>query len=195
MGFATEQASGSKAGGFVSGPIGQCDICRNRHELGGFDGRMICEECFKCMQAGLEKKRAAIQGDAPPPPCQAPQVAIQTWNAVEGDEKARYLDIIRGASPQIVSEVIDNLVQERVLEHDFHKIIQNERWFSIVDLRRIALRVNPEFDSPPPATREEVTVKPKGKKKCQTRRQTRMHQPPLLQPIPQEEPLLQHQPL
>jgi hypothetical protein len=33
-----------------------------------------------------------------------------------------------------------------VFEYDFMRIIENERWFSLMDLRRLALKVDPFFE-------------------------------------------------
>ena len=167
----------------MSGPIGICQVCRNRHELGHFDGRSVCEECYKVMEEGYKRNVASGKVKLPEEDesgLEIPKIpqssSSQAWNSVDADEKSRYLEVIKGASEETILEVIDNLVSEKILVHDFHKIIQNERWFSIVDLRRIALKVNPLLDRPED---KKVRVNRKGKKPC-------LNQHLILTPLPQE---------
>ena len=98
--------------------------------------------------------------------------------AVKEDEKRRYLDLILGsATDELIDEIVSEIVEKKILHYDFSRIIENERWFSIMDLRRIALKVSPDFEKPSkkPAVQavepEVQAVEPAVlKKKTKTRR-------------------------
>ena len=171
MSFQTEQLINGGAS-FKTGALGQCQICQCRAELGAYeDGRSICEECFEAMSAG--KQRNIDAGKCIPLPgfsavgfeketeAAKLQVGLQVgWDSISAGERLRYIEVIREkATTEVIKQVISALVSEGTLTHDFHKIIQNERWFSVLDLRKIALRVSPNFEKSPRGPDKKVRAK------------------------------------
>lgn len=171
--FQTEQpANGGTA--FKTGPLGVCQICQCRSELGQYeDGRQICEECYQAMSLGKDRNIAAgkvlppAEGGAFPAPTvyeSRTTLPSPVWDSMEVSERSRYIEVIKEkATPEVIKQVITALVSEGTLTHDFHKIIQNERWFSVLDLRKIALKVSPNFEKPPRGPDKKVRAKRRSK--------------------------------
>ena len=164
-------------GAFKAGPIGNCQVCFNRKELGHYpDGRAVCEECWEALEFGrrrnIESGKIQVPADldlespAPVTPSIETQVPLSAWTSTDADERSRYLRIIQSAKREVIEGVIGKLVHSGVLHLDFHKIIQNERWFSIIDLRRIAEQVDP--DALCTVQPEKVTAKQRRKKCSKT---------------------------
>jgi hypothetical protein len=147
--------AGSK---MTTGPIGICQICQNKAELHGIpnDERNMCEECAEVMLAGRNKKQEMVQA--------TPRPVFQSVQQVPmSDEKALYLYTIRSKiKTEQIGAAIEELIDKKVFEYDFMRIIENERWFSLMDLRRLALKVDPFFERAieEPAQMEPVLSKP-----------------------------------
>lgn len=172
--------------------LGPCDICRNRAELAPYsDGRQICGDCMEAMLAG-EARRGLTQPEPapldPPPP---------------SSEREAYLATINKATPVQINKIVRRLVRERVFHVEFDQIVRNERWFSLMDLRRIALEVDSRLKS---CSHPTDKVRKRRSKPCQSqppqirtkrRNRTRNRRPiqhplpsqsqQLLSPLPQED--------
>ena len=143
--------AGSQAHGIGPrvGHMGFCAQCKNKSEVRLYSGdnpEPICEDCYMSnqqLEAKIGNKEVlALQGQnpaqnyisgSPPPPT---------------DERSIYLDVVSKASPEWVNKFISEIVTKQVLQYDWFTIVKNDRWFSILDLRRFALQVNPEFEKP-----------------------------------------------
>ena len=100
------------------------------------------------------------------------------------DEKSKYLDVIRNnATPAFVDKAVREIVKKGILHYDFARIIENDRWFSVMDLRAMALLADPDFEQqklkpelPPIVYAEDSGVKqaeeeePKPKKRNKRRK-------------------------
>ena len=117
--------------------ISECQICRNRAELAPYrDGRMICGDCKDAMLAGEARRGippAEVQPDYVPENVQSPPPPA--------GERESYLRTLRRATPEIIDRIIRRLVRERVFHVEFDHVVRNERWFSLMDLRKISLEV------------------------------------------------------
>ena len=129
-----------------TGPIDICQVCMNRSELGQIpgDNRFMCEDCSKAILHGRKQKAVA-------PALASPSSVTMTPVVVHSDEKELYLYTIRGKiTEEQIEEVVRDLVEKRVLQFDFNRIIENDRWFSLMDLRRLTLRVDKNADKTKP---------------------------------------------
>ena len=168
--------------------IGVCQICRNRAELQRFDGFEACEECCKAMQHGMDKRAQEQQPERPSPApavgiCTAAPDAVAVPPAADSDERARYLAQVKRADAALIDRIIRRLVRERVFHVEFDQVVENSRWFSLMDLRRLALEVE----------KQECRIPKRRSSKCPTRKQTRRIriQKPLKEAL--QQPLLQMQ--
>ncbi len=169
MGTSVSIRGGALAGACASRPAGRgiCAQCRNKAEVKTYPNDNpdpICEKCYVDNQR-LEKKIAEKGGAAI-----ASESAPSRINEVLGasDERERYIQaIIQGASDKWIESFIKEVVVKNVLRYDWKEIIKFERWFSILDLRRFALEVNPNFEQLSNATEvaSEPVKKPKRKQR------------------------------
>ena len=128
------------------GKIGMCAQCHNKAEVHKYPNDNpdpICEDCYKENQQ-LEKK---IQSKAEQ--VQSAQVTLDVSTSYGSDERQQYLDVIwREATDEWLENLINEVLTKKVMYYDWKKIIMNERWFSILDLRRFALELCPDMDKP-----------------------------------------------
>lgn len=122
--------------------LGTCDVCRNRAELTEFksDGRKLCGDCTLVMNSGSFVKKGEKKHQA------------QERFAEEMDsndlERDTYLEIIKSkATEKWVKNLIKEIIAKKILQYDWFRVIQQSRWFSVLDLRRFALDLDPEFEA------------------------------------------------
>lgn len=135
-----------------TGAIANCAQCMNKAEVRIYPNdnpQAICEDCYKDNQK-LEQKIATKAE------------AVSLNNAVDfktdntpllqsysGLERDKYIDIIcRMASDEWVKKFTSHI--KRALVNDWQTIIRNERWFSLLELRRFALQLDPDMDKQKP---------------------------------------------
>lgn len=124
--------------------IGRCNQCGNQSELKIYPNdnpQAICENCHRDnlkLEGKILEKKAVVN-----------VVEVSSNNHQVSDERSRYINIIVSkASDQWLDSFIKEVVVKKVLIYDWKTIIQNERWFSILDLRRFALDIDPDMDKP-----------------------------------------------
>ena len=137
------------------GVIGFCMICRNKAELHKVlgDSRDMCGDCAEAITYGMKRRKVGpyseeiVGAKAKVVPTQA----VSPNGEQPTDEKSNYLKIIRdGVSPDMIDTIIQEILVKKILHFDFNRIIENDRWFSVLDLRRMALQVDPDFEKPKP---------------------------------------------
>lgn len=138
--------------GRPAGTIGPCAQCHNKAEVAKYPGdnpEQICEKCHLENMA-LERKIGEVHGH--PAPTFAPPVRYSTAETGGDPERELYLRVIsEGATEDWVEDFIKEVLTKNVLKYDWKQIIRSERWFSILDLRRFALDINPDFEKDRPA--------------------------------------------
>ena len=129
-----------------TGIIDFCPGCKQRSELMGNGHCAKCNE-EQAWEDSDPRKKLPPRVD-PAPYLKKNQNSAQAIELHEEvtPEKARYLEIIRSASPELVDEIVKDIYEKKILHYDFNQIVLNERWFSLMDLRRMALRINPNFE-------------------------------------------------
>lgn len=152
--------------------IGHCPACGQRAEIINSRFGRICDSCAQ----REEQLEAQHQGGNTRSSSGLVVHRQPTAAPVSVDERTKYLEVIRGASKPMVDRIVARLVRERVFHVEFDRIIENERWFSLMDLRRIALMVDPKFESPAEPKQRRQTCPPKNR---------RQEQPPQSQQHPQ----------
>lgn len=141
---------GSK--GPLTGEIGICAQCRNKAEIRVYEGwnpEPVCEDCQRD-NVNLEKKSQANGGASLLPPLKsspASSVPVDFRGQTSTEERDRYIAVIAQADPKWVDRFIKEVMAKNVLLYDWKEIIKFDRWFSVLDLRRFALEVNPNFES------------------------------------------------
>lgn len=132
--------------------IDNCQVCKNRSELKTFepDGRQVCGECLEALIFGNARKRAEI---AEPEQQVIYGVGNKTRLTVapqtRDPERQEYLDVIlRKADPSWVQKFIKEVVAKKILRYDWQTVIGQERWFSLLDLRRMAIELEPNIEHP-----------------------------------------------
>jgi hypothetical protein len=157
---------------FGSANIGICAQCRNKAEIRTYPNdnpEPICEACYKSNQE-LEKK---ISDKAQVVMATNEKKSYETSGPiVTSDEREHYIrTICNKADDKWLERFITEVVTKKVLIYDWKTIIRNERWFSILDLRRFALEVDPDLDAPKIAkgfkefqATEPIVVKRRGRK-------------------------------
>ena len=130
--------------------IGPCAQCGNKAEIKtypGFNPQAVCENCQrdnerleeKIIEKAGEKKQAQNR------------VVTEEMPVYVGDERELYIRTISNkATDEWLKRFIKEVVIKQVLRNDWKTIIRNERWFSLLDLRRFALEVDPDVDKPNP---------------------------------------------
>ena len=128
-----------------TGSIGNCAQCMNKAEVRVYPNdnpEPICENCYRENQK-LEQKISDKTPQASQP---------EQWNppaSMGGTERDMYIDVIsRMASDEWVKKFTKDI--KRVLINDWKTLIRNERWFSLLELRRYALQVDTDMDKPKP---------------------------------------------
>lgn len=138
-----------------SGPIGFCQVCRNKAELQAIpgDSRSMCGDCAVTLTSGMKRRKVGPYSEELLGP--KPIAPVASWQYQPGvvmplvngnDEKRKYLEVIRQAEPGFIDKTINEIVSKKILHFDFNRIIENDRWFSVLDLRRMALDVDPDFE-------------------------------------------------
>lgn len=122
--------------------LGTCDVCRNRAELTEFksDGRRLCGDCTLVMNSGAFVKKGE----------QRPKVQERVAEEFSSDdlERETYLEIIKNkANDEWVNKLIKEIISKKILKYDWFRVIQQHRWFSVLDLRRFALDLDPKFEA------------------------------------------------
>lgn len=122
--------------------IGTCAQCMNKAEVHVYPNdnpQAICENCHN-ENMKLEKK---IQDKTVVKSSESIGYRLEPSN----DERDQYIRVIcNKASEEWVKSFIKEVVTRKVLTYDWRTIIRNERWFSILDLRRFALEIDPDMD-------------------------------------------------
>lgn len=159
-------------GGVITGSIGICAQCRNKAEVAHYPYHPednpqphpdeICESCYKS-NVELEHKINAAGGNRPEshnPPATgngkdvatgspAPSSIFTPAGAAFSEERARLLAVIHEkATDSWVEKFIEEVVTGKVMKFDWKQIIQSERWFSVLDLRKFAIELDPNFEKP-----------------------------------------------
>lgn len=141
--------------GTPAGRIGVCAQCHNKAEVAVYPGGnpdSICETCHLDNQK-LEAKIQEKHGT----PAHDPRL-VGTADVYQSnfgtrrpvDERERYIAVISGkATEEWVDKFIKEVLTKNVLKFDWKEIIQSERWFSLLDLRRWALEVDPDMEKMP----------------------------------------------
>lgn len=141
----------------IGNKIGVCAECHNKAEVAVYSGgnpQAVCEDCYKA-DLLLQKKIAQKNGAQVVMPGVGGTVSSGTASSSvstaisfigANDERQRYLDVIQRASPSWVDGFIKEVMVKRVLQYDWKEIVKSERWFSVLDLRRFALEVDPDFE-------------------------------------------------
>lgn len=151
----------------IVGRMGFCAQCRNKAEVSVYPGgnpQAICGDCYQedmKLEEIISERNGATQGG----PMLAPHVIAAA--PVQVSERDRYINCIQSkASPEWLEGFINEVIIKNVLKFDWKEIIQNQRWFSILDLRRFALQVDPAVDDPPKQeSLKDVSQKPKPKRR------------------------------
>ena len=133
----------------VVGSIGVCAQCHNKAEVRVYPNdnpEAICEDCYRDNQKLEQKifdKSISVQTGLG----EGQQSLFQSSSGSE--ERDLYIrTICNKASDAWLERFIDEVVRKQVMVYDWKTIIRNERWFSILDLRRFALEVDPDLDKP-----------------------------------------------
>lgn len=128
-----------------TGIIDYCPDCKQRTELMRTG---ICENCQKEKDWEDQDPRKKLPPRVDPAPyLKKNQPVCAPGEPTMSPEKERYLTVIReGMTTQMVDEIVKDIYEKRILHYDFNQIINNDRWFSLMDLRRMALKVDPNFE-------------------------------------------------
>lgn len=138
--------------GVPVGSIGICAQCKNKSEVARYPNDNpdpICEDCYRENQI-LEQKINDKQTEALDVvyPANHPARNGNNSSGFTPSERDRYIQIITSrASDAWVDSFIREVVVKNVLKYDWKEIIKSERWFSVLDLRRFALEVSPNFEN------------------------------------------------
>ena len=161
---------------FGAASIGVCAQCGNKAEVAtypGFNPQAVCENCQKGNE-GLEQIIAEKQVVRSEPLERNTNGLFQSRSESQGDERELYIRTITNkATDEWLKRFIKEVVVKQVLRNDWKSIIRNERWFSLLDLRRFALDIDPDVDrpEPPPTVRffnpERQIKRSRPKKKTQ----------------------------
>ncbi len=131
-----------------TGSIANCAQCMNKSEVRIYPNdnpQPICEDCYKENQK-LELK---ISDKAVEAIRSQENYSFNPSTSNGNSERDKYIDTIcRMASDEWVKKFTKDI--KRMLVNDWQTIIRNERWFSLLELRRYALQVNPELEKPKP---------------------------------------------
>lgn len=151
-------SEGSPLGRNAIGKIDRCECCGNRAELHSINGdpRKVCGDCAEAIIHGLKEKKRGPYEVLPEAPTQ-PSIAggslsftpvtkpapVEVFETEEALEREAYLSsILAHITPKQVEKIIKDLYRKKVFQADFAKVVRNHRWFSLMDLRRIALEIN-----------------------------------------------------
>lgn len=163
--------------GARTGHIGICAQCKNKSEIALYPNdnpQEICEACYrdncKLEQKIAEKAEAATNTNVNG--AVAPLRQTSSSSSSSSPERDRYIDVIcRNADPKWVDTFIREVVVKNVLKYDWKMIIQNDRWFSVLDLRRFALDIDPGFETETEKVEPSRLVTPEVKpKRTRTKR-------------------------
>ncbi len=131
----------------LTSSIGFCSQCRNKAEISVYPGDNPDPICGDCYQENLKLEQAIADQGKQPQPTQ--NGAAQPAPVAQLPERERYIKTIcEKADDAWVGQFIEEVIVKNVLRYDWQTIIQNERWFSVLDLRRFALGLDPDVDKP-----------------------------------------------
>lgn len=159
----------------LTGAIGVCAQCRNKAEVKLYDGwnpEPVCEDCQR-ENVKLEKVNQDKGGASLLPalkPASAASAKLVDFHGTASEEREQYIAVISQADPKWVEHFIKEVMAKNVLLYDWKEIIKFERWFSILDLRRFALEVNPDFErasSKPKSIQQSLKTTRKPRKPAQ----------------------------
>lgn len=138
-----------------TGRIGICAQCHNKAETKvypGFNPDPVCENCQK-ENVALENKidgqgkPSAIPGKDSTGNGAGPGAGLPSRAPIDDPERAAYLRVIEEkADAEWLKKFIEEVLVKNVLQYDWKTIIRSERWFSVLDLRRYALDLDPDFE-------------------------------------------------
>ena len=129
--------------------IDSCQICRQRAELMLYkpDGRMVCGECRMVMDAGAVLHVGENQTGQPEFYGRSVVSNLQPGMTEEEMERQKYIGVIASkANDAWITRLIKEVISKRILKYDWQRVIANPRWFSVLDLRRFALDLDPNFE-------------------------------------------------
>lgn len=138
----------------IKNEIGTCAQCHNKAEIAIYPNDNpdpICESCYIENQKLEEhiQAKSAENGNSAVRIVKEIAPDIRDRILTPEGERQRYIDIItKGADDKWVDTFIKEVVLKKVLVYDWREIIKTERWFSVLDLRRFALEVDPQMDKP-----------------------------------------------
>lgn len=146
--------------GTPAGRISICAQCKNKSEVKVYPNDNpdpICEDCYKenlRLETQIEERHKMGVSEGGPIGKTVRVINSSSSFAIfetPSSERQRYIDVIvGGANSKWLDSFIQEVIVKRVLQYDWKTIIQNERWFSILDLRRLALEVDPGFENAKP---------------------------------------------
>ena len=148
----------------VVGHMGFCSQCRNKAEVHLYEGDNpdpICEDCHRenmkleKIIADKERVAVAISNGQPYPALAQPG----TGPTVPVTEREKYINCIKEKSTAPwIDNFINEVVEKQILKFDFEMVLRNERWFTVLDLRRHALTLDPHLDDPPKPTQHSPAI-------------------------------------
>jgi hypothetical protein len=148
------------------GRMGRCSQCGNHAEIRIYPNdnpQPICENCYKENQV-LEQK-IATKTDTVRQESQYTSTPQFVSGEPNSEREVYIRAICNKATDEWLTHFISEVVTKKVLIYDWRTIIRNERWFSLLDLRRFALEVDPNIDQPvPPKTVRIFEPSPKSKR-------------------------------
>lgn len=131
----------SNSGQPMTSKIAICDLCHNRAEIFDTEKGNICGNCIE-----EPNGRQTPQKDKTPQPVETAFYSVPEPVSMS-EEKKKYLEVIRDhVTEDLKKEVIKEIRRKKLLFYDFMHVVENDRWFSLVDLRRIALKADPDFE-------------------------------------------------
>lgn len=143
--------------------IDNCHVCRQRAELMLYapDNRMVCGECRLVLDAGAVRNLdEPFKSNGKGHESGIRHVAPLTDQEEQVDyERQGYLDVIQRKADSVwVAKLIKEVVAKKILKYDWFRVISNPRWFSVLELRRFALELDPEFEREVPEEDEPERV-------------------------------------
>lgn len=136
----------------IVGHTGFCSQCRNKAEVKTYPGDNpdpICGDCYnenlKLERFIQDKQDASIVSTNG----QTNLASSKTIPEILENERERYIKCIKEkANATWIDNFITEVVAKQILRFDFDQVLRNERWFTVLDLRRHALSIDPRIDNP-----------------------------------------------
>lgn len=151
------------AGQPIVGRMGMCSQCKNKAEVAIYPGDNpdpICEDCYRqniVLETEIQKKAVS--------PNPAPLDIVQSSSVMSG-ERFKYIECIcNKATDEWLDKFIREVIADQVIRYDLAEVLKNDRWFTILDLRRYAKQIDQNIDQPKPEPEVIPSVlKPRRKK-------------------------------